>query len=70
MRDFRDEVPGYLHNAAICDALASLKLAPGVERLGENLLTCYERLVEMSLVGREELPLLAAWLEDLAAARA
>ena len=42
----------------------------GVERLGESLLACYERLVEMSLVGREELPLLAAWLEDLAAARA
>lgn len=70
MRDFRDEVPGYLHNASICEALASLRLAPGVERLGENLLICYERLVEMSLVGREELPLLAAWLEDLAAARA
>jgi len=70
MRDFRDEVPGYLHNAAICAALAGLTLAPGVERLGENLLACYEKLVEMSLVGREELPLLAAWLEDLAAARA
>ncbi|HWS85925.1 MAG TPA: STELLO glycosyltransferase family protein [Pyrinomonadaceae bacterium] len=70
MRDFRDEVPGYLHNAAICEALAALDLAPGVERLGENLLACYEKLVEMSLVGREELPLLAAWLEDLAAARA
>ena len=70
MRDFRDEVPGYLNNASICEALAGLKLSPGVERLGENLMACYERLVEMSLVGREELPLLAAWLEDLAAARA
>jgi hypothetical protein len=70
LRDFRDEVPGYLHNAAICEALDALKLAPGVERLGENLLACYERLVEMSLVGREELPLLAAWLEDLTEARA
>ena len=69
MRDFRDEVPGYLHNASICEALAGLKLAPGLGRLGENLLACYEKLVEMSLVGREELPLLSAWLEDLAAAR-
>jgi hypothetical protein len=33
-------------------------------------MTCYEKLVEMSLVGREELPLLAAWLDDLARARA
>jgi hypothetical protein len=70
MRDFRDEVPGYLNNAAICEALAALKLKPGVEHLGDNLLACYERLVEMSLVGREELPLLEAWLGDLAAARA
>jgi hypothetical protein len=69
MRDFRDEVPGYLHNDAIREALSALSLAPGVGHLGENLLKCYERLVEMSLVGREELPLLAAWLEDLARAR-
>jgi hypothetical protein len=26
---------------------------------------CYRKLVEMSLVGEQELPLLAAWLEDL-----
>ena len=69
MRDFGDEVPGYLHNDSIREALAALKLAPGVERLGEGLMACYERLVEMSLVGREELPLLAAWLDDLARAR-
>ena len=70
MRDFRDEVPGYLHNDSIREALASLTLAPGVGRLGEGLMACYEKLVEMSLVGREELPLLAAWLDDLALARA
>lgn len=65
MRDFRDEVPGYLHNASICEALANLKLAPGPGRVAENMLTCYEKLVEMSLVGAQELPLLAAWFEDL-----
>ena len=69
MRDFADEVPGYLHNDAIREALSGLRLAAGAERLGENLLVCYEKLVEMSLVGREELPLLAAWLEDLGEAR-
>jgi hypothetical protein len=65
MRDFRDEVPGYLHNSSICEALAGLKLARGPERLGENMLACYEKLVEMSLVGAQELSLLAAWFEDL-----
>jgi hypothetical protein len=69
MRDFRDEVPGYLNNEAIREALAGLTLQPGADRLGESLMACYEKLVEMSLVGREELPLLAAWLDDLARAR-
>ena len=69
MRDFRDEVPGYLHNAAICEALARIRLAPGAGRMGENMLACYEKLVGMSLVGAQELPLLAAWLEDLEGAR-
>ena len=63
MRDFRDEVPGYLNNAAICDALGRLDLRAG--RLAENVFICYEKLVEMSLVGRQELPLLSAWLDDL-----
>jgi hypothetical protein len=65
MRDFRDEVPGYLHNASICEALGGLRLAPGVEHIGENLRSCYEKLVEMTLIDGRELPLLAAWLEDL-----
>jgi hypothetical protein len=65
MRDFRDEAPGYLHNSSICEALGKLRLAPGVERMCANLRTCYEKLVEMRLVDRQELPLLAAWLDDL-----
>jgi hypothetical protein len=66
MRDFREEVPGYLHNSAICEALGGLRLRPGVESLGDNLRACYEKLVGMKLVGPEELTLLDAWLGDLA----
>lgn len=65
LRDFRDEVPGYLHNSAIAEALARLNLRPGVEHLGENLHVCYERLVALGLIGAEELGLLAAWVADL-----
>lgn len=67
MRDFKDEVPGYLHNAAICDALAVLDLKPGIARLGENLRACYAALVEHKWVGDQEGELLDAWLADLAA---
>jgi hypothetical protein len=65
MRDFRDEVPGYLNNSAICEALDKLSLKPGMDQLGNNLLSCYEELVRMELVGRQELELVAAWTADL-----
>lgn len=66
MRDFKDEVPGYLNNSAICEALAQLNLKAGVENLGSNLRVCYEKLVSMELVGAQELDLVDAWLSDLA----
>src|SRR5678815_4853218 len=47
MRDFRDEVPGYLHNKSICEQLGKLRLRSGVGNLGENLRVCYEKLVSM-----------------------
>jgi hypothetical protein len=65
MRDFRDEVPGYLHNDAIREALGALRLPAGPEHTGANVQACYEELVRMGLVGPEELPLLAAWIDDL-----
>lgn len=66
MRDFEDEVAGYLHNARIGRALDSLKLTPGVAHLGENLRLCYAMLVKMQLLAPEELTILEAWLTDLA----
>ena len=65
MRDFSDEIPGYLHNEQICEVLASLPLEAGVEKIGENLKVCYDKLIDMSLIGQEELKLVDAWLEDI-----
>lgn len=65
MRDFEDEVPGYLHNAQIARALESLELRSGTENIGPNMQRCYEKLVEMELVGKQELKLLRAWQDDL-----
>jgi hypothetical protein len=65
MRDFQDEIPGYLHNRAIGAALDALSLSPGVDNIGENLRRCYTTLTGMGLVGEAELPLLDAWLRDL-----
>jgi hypothetical protein len=65
MRDFRDEVPGYLNNTELCNALGKLDLKPGLEKLNDNLRMCYEQMVRMSLVGEAELDLLDAWLSDV-----
>jgi hypothetical protein len=65
MRDFKDEVPGYLHNAEIREALNGLELKPGTSNIAASLRACYAKLVEMALVDERELTLLDAWIEDL-----
>ena len=67
MRDFQEEVQGYLQNRTIAETLAGLSLAPGPERMADNMRICYEALVRLSVLDKQELPLLEAWLADLAA---
>lgn len=64
MRDFADEVPGYLRNHAICESLGKLELKTGLENLHDNLRRCYAELVGMGVVDQRELALLEAWIED------
>lgn len=67
MRDFRDEVPGYLHNRAIARTLESLSLAPGVAAIPANLARCYDALIGLGVLPAAERARLDAWLADLAA---
>ena len=65
LRDFADEIPGYLQNRAICEALAALGLKRGEARIADNLRACYEALVRGGWLPKAELELLEAWLDDL-----
>jgi hypothetical protein len=65
MRDFADEVPGYLHNQKIGEALERLPLMRGVALIPDNLRLCYQELVRIALIDSKELELLEAWLSDL-----
>ena len=67
MRDFADEIPGYLHNRTIAARLADLNLQPGLDHIGENLVRCYELLVSLNLIPQIEIPLVEAWVQDLSA---
>ncbi len=66
MRDFEDEVSGYLGNRKIGRLLAGLPLAGGDENIAADMRTCYRALVDDGFIGREELPLLDAFLRDVA----
>ena len=65
MRDFAEEVPGYLNNEKIRRVLEDLPLRSGQAAMAENLVTCYQALVDIGVVGAEEIELLSAWLVDL-----
>jgi len=65
LKDFNDEVPGYLNNSKICDALEKLSLQSGRQYIADNLRLAYEKLVDMSLVEPKELELLDNWLDDI-----
>jgi hypothetical protein len=65
LKDFQDEVPGYLANDRMVRLLEEQSLEPGVEAVGANLLRCYETLVQHDIIPRKELPLVKAWLGDL-----
>ena len=65
MRDFRDEVPGYLNNSRICEALGNLSLRGGKDKIYDNLRVCYEKLVSLGVVEEAELELLEVWLSDV-----
>jgi hypothetical protein len=65
LHDFRDEVPGYLNNSRIVNALRGLHLQAGSAGIADNMMACYQKLTEMALVAPQELPLVAAWLKDV-----
>ncbi len=64
-QDFCDEVPGYVNNHAIRDALMALDFSSnsGIPGMMEQ---CYQCLMAHSWVGGEEEVLLTTWLGDLA----
>jgi hypothetical protein len=65
LKDFQDEVPGYLANDQIVRLLEEQPLEPGPEAVGSNLLRCYGALIKHGILPRKERPLIKAWLGDL-----
>lgn len=65
MRDFEDEVPGYLGNDRLVAILEKLRLEPGFACVTGNLNRCYRGLVDGGFFPAKEMDLLTGWLHDL-----
>jgi hypothetical protein len=61
LKDFEDEVPGYLNNAKIAHVLNSCSLTPN--DIYSNVFLCYEALVREGIMPIDELGLVKCWLE-------
>ncbi len=65
LRDFEQEIPGYLNNERIRVCLESLSLECGPTATCDNLRACYVALVNAGFVPEKEMDLVDAWLSDL-----
>lgn len=66
MKDFQDEVEGYVGYRRFVHLLDSLEVPAGAP-LSEGLLAVYQVLIEAGFFAEAERPILEAWLSDLAA---
>lgn len=62
IRDFADEVPGYLNNTKIVEILTGLSLSGEAGKTGENVWKCYDALVSAGIVPAKEMRLVELWL--------
>ena len=65
MKDFEDEISGYVNNESIMNDLINLDLKQGKEFIFDNLKICYQKLVEKKHIGEQELVILEAWIKDI-----
>lgn len=65
MRDFEDEVPGYLQNEKICKALEDTALLSGSNNIFENIMRCYQSLIKIGVLVERELYSVDAWISDI-----
>ena len=50
MNDFNDEISGYSNNLRIMKSLNELDLKEGVEHIANNMILCYQKLIDLALL--------------------
>lgn len=62
LKDFEDEVSGYLNNDRITSALQDTELSGD---LSSDIVSCYQTLVEIGVIPSKELELLSMWVREV-----
>ena len=65
MRDFEDEITGYLGNNKFIAVLDAISLKSDAGNALDNLLLCYEVLIREKFFPEKELCLVKAWADDI-----
>jgi len=65
LKDFKDEIPGYLQNARIASILSALELDPAPSAVAANLRACYAALIQQEIFPSVEMELVDCWIADL-----
>jgi len=65
MRDFREEIEGYVGYERFVEVLEATPIAGGVDALLDDLRVLYAALVDAGFFTCDELPILDAWIADM-----
>ena len=65
MKDFADEIPGYLLNEKIQKILTEQNIKSGTKHIPDAMRLCYGRLIEEKIFDVKEMEILEVWLKDL-----
>jgi hypothetical protein len=69
LKDFEDEIPGYLQNSKIIAILESLSLGSSPDDVSGNMRSCYQALADKGILPEKEMTLVDAWVKDIAVIR-
>jgi hypothetical protein len=65
VKDFEEEVPGYINNDQIRKSLEDLDLKSGIKNIGENMIRSYAELVNKSYISKSESQLINSWVDSI-----
>lgn len=64
LKDFEDEIPGYLNSGKLVKILEGLTLKKGEENVCDNMVTCYQALADENIVTELEIRCLKSWVKQ------